>query len=458
MSSISCVYRRPSGIYVVRLVVPKRLRPLIGKRELHASTGLRDKGAAQMAALHLQIQLRHQLMALDFQARLRGPGSLPAVEAAALLECEPSHLLTELLSLPSLPTVSIHVDAVSGWLVDDPHQIERDVDENGLPSGIIYDDLVAKGVPHRHTGFVRSVSVAETLERLRSFGESKEGMFLLSSGTSFFLDDWHTVQLSALHVSRDAVFEVWKRYGAVSAPSKVTTPTGRPYRGAATLAPSAPSPGGHTDEVVRVSDVLRMLRDIRIDLKEETHRRRETEVGYFVELMGDLPLAEIDRAVISRYAQLLKSLPANIGLARRKAARAGLSVSLADLTGLVQSNEMKAKSWAQVKRHMGELSELFTFASKDGLMKRNPAADFRIKREAKRPRHQQREKFTDEELMLIFSQDWFVTGRGTRATWKPFHYWLPLLGLYTGAGLREASQLFLTDIHDSGAIPAIRIE
>ncbi|WP_338157368.1 DUF6538 domain-containing protein [Burkholderia multivorans] len=38
MAQTSCLYRRPSGIYVVRLVVPKRLRSAVGKNEIHAST------------------------------------------------------------------------------------------------------------------------------------------------------------------------------------------------------------------------------------------------------------------------------------------------------------------------------------------------------------------------------------------------------------------------------------
>jgi hypothetical protein len=46
MSGLSCIYRRTSGIYVVRLVVPARLRPAIGRSEVHVSTGLRELNAA----------------------------------------------------------------------------------------------------------------------------------------------------------------------------------------------------------------------------------------------------------------------------------------------------------------------------------------------------------------------------------------------------------------------------
>ena len=55
MPSASCLYRRPSGIYAVRIAVPHRLRKCVGRTELHTSTGLRDVNAAKIAALNIQL-------------------------------------------------------------------------------------------------------------------------------------------------------------------------------------------------------------------------------------------------------------------------------------------------------------------------------------------------------------------------------------------------------------------
>jgi integrase len=59
--------------------------------------------------------------------------------------------------------------------------------------------------------------------------------------------------------------------------------------------------------------------------------------------------------------------------------------------------------------------------------------------------------FNDSELREIFSADWFVSGAGKEVgkgwiKWRPYHFWLPLLGLVTGARLNELSQLDLNDI------------
>lgn len=60
------------------------------------------------------------------------------------------------------------MEAVAGRLIADPYLIERDVDDNGVPAGFVYDDLVEKGLPHKHTGFACPYNTVETLQRLSS--------------------------------------------------------------------------------------------------------------------------------------------------------------------------------------------------------------------------------------------------------------------------------------------------
>ena len=42
------IVRRPSGVYVARVSVPERLRHVVGKTELIASTGVRDLPVARI--------------------------------------------------------------------------------------------------------------------------------------------------------------------------------------------------------------------------------------------------------------------------------------------------------------------------------------------------------------------------------------------------------------------------
>jgi hypothetical protein len=47
------LYRRSSGIYVLRITVPVRYRALIGQREIHASTRTTHLANARAIAAHL---------------------------------------------------------------------------------------------------------------------------------------------------------------------------------------------------------------------------------------------------------------------------------------------------------------------------------------------------------------------------------------------------------------------
>lgn len=72
MSGVSCLYRRTSGIYAIRLAVPVRLRQSLGRGEIHVSTGLWDWNAAKLAALKILFHWRERFMALDIEKLASG--------------------------------------------------------------------------------------------------------------------------------------------------------------------------------------------------------------------------------------------------------------------------------------------------------------------------------------------------------------------------------------------------
>jgi hypothetical protein len=78
----------------------------------------------------------------------------------------------------------------------------------------------------------------------------------------------------------------------------------------------------------------------------------------------------------------------------------------------------------------------------------NPAENVLAQRRVMVREQDRRDLFTDDELELIFSADWFKKGAGTPnqygryTSFRPFHYWLPLLALYVGASMSFASFIF----------------
>lgn len=125
MARSGYLYRRSSGIYVVRICVPKRLQAVIGRGEIHVSTGVRDPATAKGAAFRLLSQWQQRVLELD------GMDVLKVVEGSPLLAGDgvirladfvlalsvgvtPSMLdAAKALRQPSLPVPAVKIDRLN---------------------------------------------------------------------------------------------------------------------------------------------------------------------------------------------------------------------------------------------------------------------------------------------------------------------------------------------------------
>ena len=155
--------RRPSGIYVARFVVPRRLRALVGQAEVHRSTGSRELAVAKIVAFELAAQWHHRverLSRMDIRkltagsVDLLGDGTISLMTAAERLGTEVADL-TERLLIRGAPFL-VTSRGWQGWLVP---------------------DLTALGVEHDAAGFVASVDVSPAT--LKRYGEAVQGPSLL---------------------------------------------------------------------------------------------------------------------------------------------------------------------------------------------------------------------------------------------------------------------------------------
>jgi len=448
MSGFSCLYRRSSGIYAVRIVIPRRLRALVGKGEVHASTGLHDLGAAKLTALKIQTQWREKLMALDIQrlasagALLNGEGLISIPEAAGALGMSVNTLLSELRNAGAeLFTQAKHWQ---GWSIADLWDVERDYDGT-----FVLNDVERKGTQQSISSTVRAFNAPVTISALMTAGVATESVFRLSGHGGF----WHA---SEVHIPLAA----WM----------TSKPTLERIRSslAGTLAPEAKKATGSTPTElpagVMASDVITVKHGRKrfSELFElcKTHRswgldqrrRMTTEAGLFIELMGDPELGNIEVETIHEFANRLGKLPNDIYQSRRKYGVSSLTelMPIAERDGLVMKNERT------VKGHVSKIAEILNYAKDKGMMHANPAGGYKRgfgASKAGRPQDA-REAFTSAELELIFGQPWFAVGSGEFSAsgltqWRPHYYWLPLLALTTGGRLNELAQLYLDDVLQS---------
>lgn len=475
MAQTSCLYRRPSGIYVVRLVVPKRLRAAVGKNEIHASTRLREWEAAKLVALQIQSHWRKHFMTLDIEKLraenplLDGAGMIPIVDAARTIGMEPGLLANELLNDGA--QVFTHLHGQPCWRVPVLNDLDRD-----FGGEFIWNEIEAYREPTLHTGTVRFLDPRATLQQIVTTGESQEGVFRDGKSAGVFLEDPIAIDLARCIVLKTAVTKVRARLVAslsaptiaLPAPSIILSapipapPIARPSATVGAAPAASPSQTEPTPIVLdpitakhgkkRFSELFESYKKSRSWSEGQT-KRMTTEAGLFSDLMGDPALGDIEWDTIDQFASRLAQLPSNIYLTRKRLKK---RVSVDELIQVAERDGLELKNETTVKNHVSRISEILTFGVRKHMLRFNPASDY--KRGDGRfsvPRAQdERHAFTSQELSLIFAQEWFTTGsgsfmRGDWTTWRPHYYWLPLLGLFTGGRINELSQLYLSDILQS---------
>lgn len=180
---------------------------------------------------------------------------------------------------------------------------------------------------------------------------------------------------------------------------------------------------------------------------EDTMRR-------LIRVIGDIPAAQVTKAVIHNFRVVLGQLP-------KGRWDAGLSVE--ELRLQVETGKRLPLSIKTVKKKLGFLSAIFKFAhDRLDAVHENPVVASGVSRELsaainREALHQepQDKGYSRKELVSIFSSPLFH-GQWSpqRADYGRALYWLPLLMAYTGARREEAAQLLVTDVEqdeESGA-------
>ncbi|WP_443690480.1 tyrosine-type recombinase/integrase [Pseudomonas sp.] len=211
-----------------------------------------------------------------------------------------------------------------------------------------------------------------------------------------------------------------------------------------------PTPASTEQSVLTCSALLLLFIEAKKgDWAEDQQRKMKTMCGMFVDLMGDQLVQSVSRQMLRSYQQKLLLLPRNIYQTRRK-----FSVtSASELRQLTAKYKLDTMTLVTSNNYMQKLGEMFGWAVREDYLIKNPTLNLTQTRPKKRDQDA-RDVFDAADLNRIFSAPWFSNGgnypaAGPNKNFRPHHYWLPLLGLYTGARLNEICQLNLEDIRDS---------
>ena len=477
---------RRGGIWWTRLVVPERLRPALGRREFIQSCRTADIRMAKAVAAMLiaewrQSMLRVELAGMDSQAiKLLKPAPALAIGSTITL-AEAETLGVDSLQLLQIAAAGrlklfCRLAGVPGHLLN-PGNLQDDPLTGGkdIPPLRFMPAAATETVKNDVLALPDAPQIANSI-LVNGLDQPVEVVALAVASHQWFVPDRTLVfAVGEIEVEAKAVKAI-RGYLAKSLPHEAID------RELAMLNPSS----GHADRSAdfgpRANELFSVAVDAyckdpdglpkRLASSHEIKQRRKSML-MFAEFMGDHPLHAITSDMLRRYRDgPLRTVPAKANNLPKQFKRDSMPATIQALKEA--GEEYSPLSLEMRLERMAHLGRLFDWLEAKEWIVRNPAKaihgetgvsrferqqEKRERRSAKRlgDEEEGRQPFTVDELRLIFGQPQYMTGDGQHVTkkhktWYPFEYWLPLIGLYAGCRIGEASQLHLSDIRQVSGV------
>jgi integrase len=468
--------RRPNGVYVSRLTVPARLRHIVGKREFVSTTGTHNLAVAKLVCSAQLAQWRQQLFDLDRMTLggakldhdsvvriadghpiLAGGGYLPLLQASAASGLDVADILRH--ASDGLLGLFCRLASVPGYLLAFS-ALKRDDGELGTMLVPSPADMPEEAQAHVASG-VHAVPTSDApaiAAELLVSGEVEVVIFQVIRDVErpiAFVPDL-PVGLTAerVEVFADAVNAI--RAGRAASIQPLVLEAARTAR---TLSGgSLPHAAGkHAGRLLSeaLDAYARNVLPHSITSKKEIERIK-TGIRLLIEFEGDLVLTAVDGELLRHFRDKhLSRMPAQENLARIKHGTGSMSESIVAVAGTawpVMSPDERDLRMQWIARMFRWLHEQKWIADDPATALRRESVLTKAERARAVTERKDREEFTPHELGQIFGASWFKTGAGARTTagtfrqFQPFRYWLPLLGVFTGARIGELCQLRLADV------------
>ena len=460
------VFRR-GGVWYARLVIPSHLRSVLGKTEFVASTGVREPALARVVATTLLAGWRRRLFDLSRiaagfmdveQISLGHPalsfgGYLSLSEAASVSGIDDQMLLRK--AGEGKLRLFYRGSGLPGHLLP-PTDLDTHTTTEGTEIIVPSPEQMSEWAIQRdYSGMLQLRCAADLAPRFED--DKPVGIILFDlpdDPDQFFapLASPLAVWRADLHVSAQEVEAVREAWAATFTPEQIESARLSKAPARVTVNPKS---------VLPVSEAISAYMKVRSrNCSPDQARRVRAALQLIVELDADIRLCDMDSDRLEKFRdQLLGMVPANENKVRLKYG----STSIRESIDKVEGVDWPRISPSEQVNRLKWISSMFTWLREKNWIERNPSLGLVKESEAsstvkksKRSKQESRDSFDRAALTKIFSfGQWFGTGRGTltkNGTYRefcPFYYWLPLMGLTTGARINELAQLSLTDIRQS---------
>lgn len=202
--------------------------------------------------------------------------------------------------------------------------------------------------------------------------------------------------------------------------------------------PSASTPAESLPSVLQ--NFIRMRKLGNDEFSPKRISTYESVVATLTEVCGTKSMESYTKADARQFLDTLTRLPSN----RHKRPQYREQT----IAEILKMSDVEPMSATTVNNQLSVITALFNWALQQGYVSSNIFTGMKLKQ--KRLARDERDAFSDEELKKIFNLKRLEQESLKKD--KPAFYWVPLLGLYTGARLNELCQLHLTDVAQEGDI------
>jgi len=150
-------------------------------------------------------------------------------------------------------------------------------------------------------------------------------------------------------------------------------------------------------------------------------------------LIGNVQSRDVSHQNVIDFKQALMGMPKDYFKATKKYKNISLKK-------LLRGKPEETLTTKTINKYITNLSAIFNFAVRHGYMETNFASGIKIR--LKGDQRDERDPFNNEDLTALFHSKEYTEDIFK----KPWHFWLPILGLYTGCRREELCQLHLKDI------------
>ena len=166
-----------------------------------------------------------------------------------------------------------------------------------------------------------------------------------------------------------------------------------------------------------------------------TNQYIQTSLSILIEDFGDIPIGKVDKEKSVKLKSHMMKIPKN----RNKLPK----YRDKDFHTLIEMDVEDRISTTTINEHLSYLSSFMDWCKRHGYSNDNPFLGLKLKK-TKRP-IDERDRFSDEELMKLFSKEYYIPNTEVLNGRYEF-YWIPLIALFSGMRLGEICPLYLDNI------------